>query len=41
RYQRALALCGFSHVSLAQEATQRGLWQLALAAGLIQPAIEA
>ena len=41
RYQRALALCGFAHVSLAQEATERGLWQLALAAGLIQPAIEA
>ena len=41
RYQRALALCGFSQVSLAQEATERGLWQLALAAGLTQPAIEA
>ena len=41
RYQRALALCGLHHVSLAQAATERGLWQLALAAGLIQPAIEA
>ncbi|MEN4945074.1 2-dehydro-3-deoxygalactonokinase [Pseudomonas proteolytica] len=41
RYQRALALCGFSQVSLAQQATERGLWQLALAAGLTQPAIEA
>ena len=41
RYQRALALCGFAHVSLAQEATERGLWQLALAAGLTQPATEA
>lgn len=41
RYQRALALCDFAHVSLAQEATERGLWQLALAAGLIQPALEA
>ena len=41
RYQRALALCGFAHVSLAEEATERGLWQLALAAGLTQPATEA
>ncbi len=40
RYQRALALCGFAHVSLAQEATERGLWQLAVAAGLTQPATE-
>ncbi|EFQ66122.1 2-dehydro-3-deoxygalactonokinase [Pseudomonas lactucae] len=41
RYQRALALCGFAHVSLAQEATERGLWQLAVAAGLTQPVSEA
>jgi 2-dehydro-3-deoxygalactonokinase len=41
RYQRALALCGFAHVSLAQEASERGLWQLAVAAGLTQPASEA
>ena len=41
RYQRALALCGFNHVRLAQEATARGLWQLALAAGLTQPVLEA
>ena len=41
RYQRALSLCGFAHVSLAQEATERGLWQLALAAGLLPPATEA
>lgn len=40
RYQRALALCGFAHVSLAQEATARGLWQLAVAAGLTQPALQ-
>jgi len=33
RYQRALQLCGFPHVPLAQEATERGLWQLAMAAG--------
>jgi 2-dehydro-3-deoxygalactonokinase len=41
RYQRALALCGFARVSLAQEATERGLWQLAVAAGLTQPVSEA
>ncbi|KAB0518165.1 2-dehydro-3-deoxygalactonokinase [Pseudomonas extremorientalis] len=41
RYQRALALCGFAHVSLAQEATERGLWQLAVASGLTQPVLEA
>ncbi|WP_460138512.1 2-dehydro-3-deoxygalactonokinase [Pseudomonas sp. H2_D07] len=41
RYQRALALCGFAPVSLAQEATERGLWQLAVATGLIQPVSEA
>lgn len=41
RYQRALAHCGFAHVSLAQEATERGLWQLAQAAGLIRPVLEA
>lgn len=41
RYQRALALCGFADVSLAQEATERGLWQLAVAAGLIHPVLEA
>ncbi|WP_460132535.1 2-dehydro-3-deoxygalactonokinase [Pseudomonas sp. S1_E04] len=41
RYQRALAFCGFAHVSLAQEATERGLWQLAVAAGLTQPVLEA
>ena len=41
RYQRALGLCGFAHVSLAPEATERGLWQLAQAAGLTQSATEA
>jgi 2-dehydro-3-deoxygalactonokinase len=35
RYQRALQLCGFPRVTLAQEATERGLWQLAMAAGLL------
>ena len=37
RYQRALDACGFAQVSLAEQATERGLWQLALAAGLIPP----
>ncbi|MCX2900855.1 2-dehydro-3-deoxygalactonokinase [Pseudomonas mandelii] len=37
RYQRALDACGFARVSLAEQATERGLWQLALAAGLIPP----
>ncbi|KRP61573.1 2-dehydro-3-deoxygalactonokinase [Pseudomonas orientalis] len=41
RYQRALALCGFADVSLAQAASERGLWQLAVAAGLTQPVTEA
>lgn len=35
RYQRALATCGLSHVTLAEQATERGLWQLAVAAGLL------
>lgn len=35
RYSRALDACGFSNVTLAEQATERGLWQLALAAGLI------
>ncbi len=35
RYRRALDACGFSNVTLAEQATERGLWQLALAAGLI------
>ncbi|MNC80766.1 hypothetical protein D3C75_1336770 [compost metagenome] len=35
RYSRALDACGFSQVTLAEQATERGLWQLALAAGLV------
>lgn len=35
RYRQALGLCGFSSVSLAEQATERGLWSLALAAGLV------
>ncbi|VVP40004.1 putative 2-dehydro-3-deoxygalactonokinase DgoK1 [Pseudomonas fluorescens] len=35
RYSRALDACGFAQVTLAEQATERGLWQLALAAGLI------
>ncbi|MFJ2488513.1 2-dehydro-3-deoxygalactonokinase [Pseudomonas sp. NPDC087639] len=35
RYSRALDACEFAKVTLAEQATERGLWQLALAAGLI------
>lgn len=35
RYQKALALCAFPSVSLAEQATERGLWSLAVAAGLV------
>ncbi|NUT74567.1 2-dehydro-3-deoxygalactonokinase [Pseudomonas sp. C1C7] len=35
RYSRALNACGFARVTLAEQATERGLWQLAVAAGLI------
>ena len=35
RYSRALDTCGFANVTLAEQATERGLWRLALAAGLI------
>ncbi|HEX4547838.1 2-dehydro-3-deoxygalactonokinase [Pseudomonas sp.] len=36
RYSRALDACGFARVTLAEQATERGLWQLALAAGLLE-----
>lgn len=36
RYQRALDANGFAHVTLAEQATERGLWQVAVQAGLIQ-----
>ena len=35
RYSRALDACGFASVSLAEQATERGLWHLAEAAGLL------
>ncbi|WP_147464541.1 2-dehydro-3-deoxygalactonokinase, partial [Pseudomonas cannabina] len=35
RYQRGLAVCGFPKVTLAEQATERGLWQVAVQAGLI------
>jgi 2-dehydro-3-deoxygalactonokinase len=35
RYSRALDTCGFARVSLAEQATERGLWHLAEAAGLL------
>jgi 2-dehydro-3-deoxygalactonokinase len=37
RYQRALEACGFPTVTQAEQATERGLWQVALQAGLIAP----
>lgn len=36
RYDRALQACGFGAASIAEHATARGLWQLALAAGLVR-----
>jgi 2-dehydro-3-deoxygalactonokinase len=39
RYSRALDATGFTRVILAEQATERGLWQLALAAGLVSPAV--
>lgn len=35
RYERALAACGLGHVEIAANATERGLWRIALAAGLV------
>jgi 2-dehydro-3-deoxygalactonokinase len=35
RYQRALNANGFPQVALAEQATERGLWQVAMQAGLI------
>lgn len=35
RYSRALPACGFARVTLAEQATERGLWLLAEAAGLL------
>ncbi|MEB0078972.1 2-dehydro-3-deoxygalactonokinase [Pseudomonas sp. CCI3.2] len=37
RYSRALAACGFAQVTLAEQATERGLWQLAVQANLLKP----
>lgn len=36
RYERALRTNGFTHVILAEQATERGLWQVAVQAGLIE-----
>lgn len=38
RYRRALQACGFPQVAEAEQATERGLWQLAVAAGLVPAA---
>ncbi|OLF55051.1 2-dehydro-3-deoxygalactonokinase [Pseudomonas chlororaphis] len=35
RYSRALSACGFPQAILAEQATERGLWHLAEAAGLL------
>ncbi|MGV8918793.1 MAG: 2-dehydro-3-deoxygalactonokinase [Pseudomonas sp.] len=35
RYCRALAACGFAQVSVAEQATERGLWHLAVQANLL------
>ena len=35
RYSRGLAACGFPQVTLAEQATERGLWQVAVQAGLL------
>lgn len=40
RYQRALICTGFSAVSQAPQATERGLWRLACVAGLVTPLTE-
>ena len=37
RYGRALAAAGFTRVSVAAQATERGLWQVALQASLLAP----
>jgi len=39
RYSRALAACGFAQVTLAEQATERGLWQLAVQANLLKPTL--
>ncbi|RJX46218.1 2-dehydro-3-deoxygalactonokinase, partial [Pseudomonas syringae pv. actinidiae] len=35
RYSHGLTVCGFPQVTLAEQATERGLWQVAVQAGLI------
>lgn len=35
RYRRALAACGMTQVDIAENATERGLWRIAQAAGLV------
>jgi 2-dehydro-3-deoxygalactonokinase len=37
RYGRGLAASGFHHVTVAEQATERGLWQVAVKAGLLVP----
>jgi 2-dehydro-3-deoxygalactonokinase len=40
RYQRGLSAVGFTHICQAPEATERGLWRLACAAGLVRSSSE-
>ncbi|WP_163007275.1 2-dehydro-3-deoxygalactonokinase, partial [Pseudomonas viridiflava] len=35
RYSRGLTACGFPRVTVAAQATERGLWQVAVQAGLV------
>ncbi len=37
RYSRGLKACGFTQVTVAEQATERGLWQVASNAGLLAP----
>ena len=39
RYSRALAACGFAWVRVAEQATERGLWQLAMQANLLDSTV--
>ncbi|WP_343585329.1 2-dehydro-3-deoxygalactonokinase [Herbaspirillum sp.] len=36
RYRQALAIHGYSHVGIAAQATERGLWKIAVQAGLVR-----
>jgi 2-dehydro-3-deoxygalactonokinase len=40
RYEKALALCAFPSVRQAEQATEKGLWSLAVAAGLVAQSLQ-